>query len=147
MEDVLPRFRFACLGPRCDFDTSSLGTEVGSITKGGSFGELALLYFAPRAVTIQVFSASIVANVTRTYSRSKRKHKKTKRKIYLGSPSFRNFGHPMISLGLARPMSNPHRSGMFSRYGLICPESIRLCRRNFDKRPNRNYSPRFLGGM
>lgn len=27
--------------------------EVGSITKGGSFGELALLYFAPRAATIQ----------------------------------------------------------------------------------------------
>ena len=28
--------------------------EVGSIAAGGSFGELALLYFAPRAATIQV---------------------------------------------------------------------------------------------
>ena len=27
--------------------------EVGSIAAGGSFGELALLYFAPRAATIQ----------------------------------------------------------------------------------------------
>ena len=32
--------------------------EVGSISKGGSFGELALLYFAPRAATIQATGAS-----------------------------------------------------------------------------------------
>eukprot|EP00913_Durusdinium_trenchii_P015958 g14996.t1 len=33
---------------------------VGSISKGGSFGELALLYFAPRAATIQAREASLV---------------------------------------------------------------------------------------
>lgn len=33
--------------------------EVGSIAAGGSFGELALLYFAPRAATIQANAKAI----------------------------------------------------------------------------------------
>ncbi|CAK9087667.1 unnamed protein product [Durusdinium trenchii] len=41
--------------------------EVGSISKGGSFGELALLYFAPRAATIQAREASLVWVIDRKH--------------------------------------------------------------------------------
>lgn len=38
----------------------SQGEMVGTITQGGSFGELALIYFAPRAATVKASTASIL---------------------------------------------------------------------------------------
>lgn len=54
-----------------------MGAQLGSVEAGGSFGELALLYFAPRAATITAQEDSVVF-VTARHQFKERKASKSR---------------------------------------------------------------------
>lgn len=53
-------------GKSAETATQSVVEHVGTVSKGGSFGELALLYFAPRAATVKATTNAVVWVFDRT---------------------------------------------------------------------------------
>lgn len=51
------------------FDFIVKGKTVGSCAKGGSFGELALLYGAPRAATVRAMGPAVIWQLDRAFPR------------------------------------------------------------------------------
>jgi len=59
------KFEISKTGEAASAESAASAPAIGSIEKGGSFGELALLYFAPRAATIKATADAVVWVVDR----------------------------------------------------------------------------------
>jgi len=78
---------------------SVLGDKVGSVGPGGSFGELALMYNAPRAASVVSTSTAVLWALDRI----------TFRRILMDVSFFINVTHGSILRGNARCMRNSYR--------------------------------------